>query len=436
MSDLTRTVIRFDRAGKSVTIALDRAPITFEPDSYRVDLAKVTGSTLVERGTALTKLLSKREPIKSVLKSTLASTANAEPSPIYFHVRAGSADAIPWEQIYTPQSGFCALDARWPVGRIARTVRTVRRRALEPPFRMVAVLSAAGVQGQRQLQALLAAKEKTTGIRLRVITGDETVLALAKGKGVDGVLIKGTGPELCQQIAEARPHLLHVLCHGRVVGGVRMLNFGAISDFPGQAGQDQPAFGKINVAVQDMARALATCDPWLVVLAACKSADAEGSDGPAFAHHLVEEGVTAVIGMRRIADITVTDRFCKALYPEVLARVRAATTPAPAGEQDRERIIDWAGALTTPRQVLRDDSNAAEDETWADPVLYAQIDDLWVQAPSQDITPAAYAELQGRLDQYRDTLVTLDRTDADPAAVAEVQALIADAEAVLSQDRT
>ena len=60
---------------------------------------------------------------------------------------AASADELPWEQIYDVQHGFCALDERWPIGRIARRRRQIKVRTFEPPLRIVAVLSAAVLLG-------------------------------------------------------------------------------------------------------------------------------------------------------------------------------------------------------------------------------------------------------------------------------------------------
>lgn len=426
---MARTVIRFEPSGDAVWLNLDRAPIEFTPDSWPIDLAALTGDTLVELGRSLSDLLINREPVRGVLTSAFRSGVDAPPSPIYFHVRAGTADAIPWEQIYAQGPGFCALDGRWPVGRIARTFQTVRGRAFKPPLRIVAVLSAAGQDGSRQLQGLLdAVRCANWGVRLHVITGDETVRDQARGAGVDAALISGNAPDLCKQIARARPHLLHVLCHGRVAAGVRSLSFASIGDFDA----DVDDFGSINLAVTDLARALKACDPWLVVLSACQMADATSLDSPAYAHQLVENGVTAVIGMRRLVDLNDTDRFCAALYPEVISLVREAVKPPPPGQSVGERVVDWAEALTNPRKVMSGADPGVVD-SWLDPVLYAQIDDLRVLPPSEQLSPEQYAELQGKLDQYRGSLATLDRATTDSQAIAEVEALIADAEALLAQ---
>ncbi len=423
-----RTVIGFSRAGDRINISLDRAPVVFDYDSGEVDLGSVSGNTLAELGEALIQLLRTREPVKTGLEAALQLPPGSSPAPLYFHVRAAAADAVPWEQLFAPPNGFCALDARWPVGRIAERVANVRGRGFEPPLRVVAVLSAAGRDPGPQLATLrtaVAAAEMP--VRLHVISGDEDLLKTVTGPGVTTELIGASSPELCRQLAKARPHVVHLLCHGMSVAGVRTLAFATIPDV--DAGRED--FGSLSVSVAELVTALEACDPWLVVLAACQTAQAgeagEGS-GRAFAHDLVSAGATAVIGMRRLVDLTDTDRFCDALYPGVMDTIRAAVQPEAPGEQ----IIEWASVLTGPRRVMGGADPSVQD-SWLDPVLYVQSDDLRVFPQTAQMSADDYSKLQGKLDKYRGWLASQDPATADPAAIAEVRGHIADIEAILSQ---
>jgi hypothetical protein len=440
---MTRTVIGFVPAGKSIYVSLDRAPGVFEPNSAKINLEKLPGNTIMQRGEALVKMLIKRDPIKSGLSAALALPAGSAPSPLYFHVRASAADSISWEQIYAAPHGFCALDPRWPVARIAERIRDVRGRAFKPPLRIVAVLSAAGRNGVPQLDAFLTAvSHAEIATRLHVISGDEDLLAKATGAGVTAECIAGSSPDLCRQIVAAKPHVLHLLCHGRAVAGVRTLAFGTLPDFYAEQQDigslplpvtEQQDFGSLPLPVTDLVGALEGCDPWLVVLSACETAEAaDMANGRALAHAMVSDGVTAVVGMRRLVDLHDMNRFCKALYPEVIAVIRAAVTPASAGQPEKERVIDWASVLTNPRKVLSGTDPSALD-TWLDPVLYVQNDDMRVFPPSEQLSPDDYAKLQGKLDKYRGFLASQDLATAKPEAIAEVRALIADAEAILKQ---
>jgi hypothetical protein len=420
---MSRTIIRLEKSGKSVSVTLDRAPELFDPNSWKINLQKIIGVTLAERGQELLGLLTKRDPVKTVLGSAFKRPVDSPPSPLYFHIRALVADPIPWEQLHVKDIGFCALDARWPIGRIAGREDAVRGRPFKAPLRIVAVLSAAGRDGSEQLEALRSAVDNAgMPVQLHIISGDESVLTAATGDNITSAPIAGNVAEFCAQIVEAKPHVLHLLCHGGAEAGVSLLAFGRIDDF--DAGRTD---GRLRLPVSDLVGSLQACDPWLVVLAACESAGAadDVANGRALAHEMVEKGITAVIGMRRLVDLADTNRFCEHLYPGVLAEIRKAVQPLAEGESG-ERTIDWAVTLTTPRKVMSDGDPAAAD-SWLDPVLYAQREDLRI-FPPQRLSPEEIAELQGRLDKFRDFLAKQDAATLDPVVETEVRARIAEAE--------
>ena len=255
---MMRTIVTFERLGTETTFKLDDAPLDIPGlgENLVIDISHVTGGTLVERGEALIALLNRHEPIRAGLGAVLASPPGSAPSPLYFHVRAASADALEWEQIYAAPYGFCALDKRWPVGRIAARSRPVNDRTFTPPLRIVAVLSAAGRSGVPQLQAILAGlrtpEAAAIGVSLHVISGEEAVLSAAVGPGVTSELIAATVPGLARQITRARPHILHTLCHGGAVAGLRTLAFAHLGDF--EAGiQDS---GSVRLSVPDLVEVL------------------------------------------------------------------------------------------------------------------------------------------------------------------------------------
>jgi CHAT domain len=423
---MTRTIIRLEKSGKSVSVTLDRAPELFDPNSWKINLQNIIGLTLVERGQELLGLLVKRDPVKTVLGAAFKRPVNSPPSPLYFHIRALAADPIPWEQLHVKDIGFCALDTRWPIGRIAGREDAVRGRPFKSPLRIVAVLSAAGRDGSEQLEALRAAIDNAgMPVQLHVISGDESVLTAATGANITSAPIAGNVADFCAQIVEAKPHVLHLLCHGGAEAGVSLLSFGRIDDF--DAGRTD---GRLRLPVSDLVAALQACDPWLVVLAACESAGAadDVANGRALAHEMVEKGITAVIGMRRLVDLADTNRFCEHLYPGVLAEIREAVRPLADGEFG-ERTIDWAVTLTTPRKVMSDGDPAGAD-SWLDPVLYAQREDLRI-FPPQRLSPEEIAEMEGQLDKFRQFLATQDTETLDHVVETEVRARIADVEARL-----
>ena len=179
-----------------------------------------------------------------------------------------------------------------------------------------------------------------------------------------------------------------------------------------------------------LTEALQPSKPWLVVLSACATAAVSG-DGPALANELASSGIPAVVGMRRIVDLTAMDRFCGEFYPQVLALVDGQLAPGQGVS------VDWAAALTDPRTVLRGDPEGVDD-AWTDPVLYAQNQPLQVvmtqAAPSVPAPPPpevlALAERQGELARWRSFLATLDASTPQDL-VDDVREMIAKLEAGL-----
>lgn len=421
---MPRTVIGLSRAGDRVQVTLDRAQVIYQYDTAEVDLTNLPGNTLIERGEALVTLLRQKDPVKTGLDTVLNLPPNAAPAPLYFHVRSDAADAVWWEQIFAAQLGFCALDQRCPVGRIAERVTTVRGRGFVPPLRVVAVLSAARRKPRPQLDAIRKSiRNARLPVKLHVITGDDELMAEINRPGETAELTSGTSPKLCRQIAAARPHVLHLLCHGMTVAGERTLAFARVGDV--DAGRVHA--GSISVPIKDLVRELKSCDPWLVVLAACETAQTSPG-GRAFAHDLVSLGVTAAIGMRRLVDLNDTDLFCRELYPGVLAAIKAAIEPETPGEQ----IIEWASVLTGPRKVMSGPDPSTVD-SWLDPVLYVQREDLRVYAEGPTMSAAGYSHLQGQLDRLVGFLAIADPETTPREVVADVRDKIANAEAILSQ---
>lgn len=432
-----RTIVSFGPLGKGTVVKLEQAPqdVAGILESKRVNLAPLNGGDARARGEELLALLQKHDAVKAALTIALAQPPASEPQPLYFRVLAKAADQLPWEQLYVAPHGFFALDGRWPVGRIASLLREVNDRSFAPPFRVTALLSAAGRSGVPQAESLIAAVTSPTAqtfqARLHVITGEQAVLdtvAAANDPHVTSEVIAAATDQLAEQITNAKPSILHVLCHGGTTAGVRTLALATVQDF--LAGEQT---GSVRLSVPTLVEALRTCDPWLLVLAACETA--ESSEGPAMAHELADAGMPAVIGMRRLVDVTEADRFCAALYPELMATLEQALKPAgDAHQAANRRLIDWATALTGPRRAVAAGDPVAVD-TWSDPVLYAQHDPLRVYVPTAGAayTAEQYAELRAKLDKWVEFRKGLDPATTPEAFLADADARIAELRATLEE---
>jgi hypothetical protein len=426
-----RTIVALEPIGSQITLKLDSAPLAVPGlgDQMLIDLSTLAGNTLIERGQAVFTLLDQHEPIHLSLLSTLGMPVNTPLSPLYFHIRARAADSVPWETLYHTPGGFCALDPGLPIGRIAASRQQVAPRPFTSPLRIVAVLSAARRSGKRQvaaLQAAVAAAGATAlNVHLHVISGEQEVLDAAAGPHVTTELIATDQPALSRQITAAAPHILHVLCHGGVVGGERTLSFAHFGDVEADA-----EHGSVRMSARQLAAAVLPGDPWLIVLSACDTAEAtSGEDGPALANNVVSAGVPAVIGMRRLVDLSAANQFCEALYPELLAVVATVLTPAPRPEV---RVVDWAAALTNPRRVLGG-ADPSLGDAWTDPVLYVQDEVLQVFLPSARLGPDEFAKLSAKIDTFRRLRGRLDPLTTDPAVIADLDARITELEDDLAQ---
>lgn len=428
---MTGMVVALEPFGTQTVARLDDAPQDLPGlgENCLVDLTPLPAGTVRQRGESLMERLGAHQYVRSGIDRALEAAPGAEPAPLYFRVIAEAADDLPWEWLYVHGTGFCSLDARWPVARIARRRRVVTPREFVPPLHLVAVLAAAGRPGLTQYSHLVAAVASDDGravdARLEVITGDPDVLDRARADDsglVTATPLPPTNAGLANAIQDAEPDVLHVLCHGGIDDtGVASLAFATLADFDQPAGQ-----GGVWMALSQLSHSVRQANPWLVVLNACGTADA--SAGRALAHELAAEGVPAVVGMRRLVDILNADRFSQALYPSVMATVRRAVDPeGPPGA----RVLDWAGALTAPRAALAG-GHPDTEEAWGDPVLYLQVDALRVTPVPAQQAIGTLSEVQAHIDVWEGVVASMDPMETEPAVLAEAVQRLADLRAALA----
>jgi hypothetical protein len=417
------SIQRLDDGDTVVSLETSPLPMMASTAGTRVELRPLKGTTAKARGAELVKVLRRSRAVKSVLDAMVT----LDPvSPIYLRF-AGDAEAVvdrlPWEQLYATPPGFFALDARWPIARIPARTQDPRSREYRAPFAVVAILSAAERDGLPQFEAIADAVEAARGdglpVTLHVLTGQREVHEAAKTRGVDYVTVDwiGTTPaKLSAQIKAARPAILHILCHGASSSAEPGLSIATRKSITGG-----PDAQHIYLGVAAAVRALQSTEPWLVVLAACESANSR--DTQSLTRALVESGAPAVIGMRRIVDLSAIDAFCGDVYPELLRIVREAVSPdKPA------TYLEWAPALTVARQNAAQRA-AAADESWADAVIYLQDEHLEFVMASADAEQIA--ELEGELAQYRVFLGRSDLKSFPEGLVEEARQKMADIRAKL-----
>jgi len=414
-------------------VSLLRAPFDLPNagQGRRVMLLELEGGDGKTRGKQLARLIRRCPPVKDVLRHVLQQNDVDEAVvPIYIRFSDEKVDRLPWEELYVLPPGFVALDARWPIARISARVQILKPRVLRLPFRVVAVLSAARDRpGLPQFEALVRAvdeaREASLPTRLHVLTGDKEVFDAATKLGEPHITVEwlaATRSEVIEQIAAAKPAVLHILCHGGVRAAEPGLQVATPRDFRNRA-----AVGSVYLGVNDVARALGAHESWLVVLAACDSANAR--TGQSLARALVDAGAPAVIGMRKITDLSATDLLVDKLYPQLFRLVKTASE-----EDTNDRGLEWAPALTAARQAAAAGVNLSRDLAWSESILYVQDDVLRFSLDSgAKLSPEEIAELRAEKEEWEAFLGRLDPATAPRNLLHDVKAKIQEIDTALAE---
>lgn len=428
------TIIAIEVLGDKGILKLDDAPndIAGIGENGEIDLTPVQAGDLLQRGSALLERLTHHPPVQAGIQNLLQRPHGAEPSPLYLQLRTDRADPMLWESLHAAGYGFCALDERWPIARMAKRLRQGSQMTYDGTLRIVAVLSAAGLPTEPQFEVFrqlsLHPRAADVGLRIHVITGD-TALLDAAGPRLHLELIATTPLELKNQIVRADPTILHLMGHGGTTAGVDSVTFASFMDF-----DVQTTTGSITLNRHQLLSSLTESSCWMTVLNACSSADANadvGVETSALAHALASEGVPAVVGMRRLVDASVTNDFCANLYPRIVAGL-ADAIDVPFGT---EAMIDWATVLTDARVSLAQNDPVARD-VWTDPVMYTQRPPFRFVVAQSPEAAADVVELQAQLDLFERAFAQLEESGASFELLDEVSVRIANLEDQLADAGT
>ena len=366
------------------------------------------------------KLTAAHEAVRDALADSLRAPAG-EVRPVYFMITAEPAEGLHWEALCMDNGSFLALDRRWPIGRMAHSGRdwsAAGPRPFAPPLRMLAVISALGVDGRNEWRRLYEAvknvRQAGLAVRLRVLVGEEPLLeelrALPAGE-VEFDTLKAGGEQLENEVNAFAPHILHFFCHGTTSFGPR-LEFATIAD----RDQDDRATGSITLSASQLVNLQAMKQLWLVTLNSCEGAKG-GSEVRSLAHTLVADGgVPAVVGMAEPVDASDAHAFCGAFYGAVLEDIRVAAQTPPGASAE----LEWARGLYSPRRRLAEaHQDAAQSRQWLLPVLYVGVAPFAIQSVPATADPA----VRTRASLVEEAIRTLG-PDAPPAVIQELRALL------------
>lgn len=330
--------------------------------------------------------------------------------PIFVRLAAGHAEMIPWETLCNADDEFMALDARWPIGRISDAADGQSHPAcpLQLPVRMMAVISAFNVRGQKKEWEVLAksvseARQAGLPVTLHVLVGDaETRAAVQKSidQGMPDVTIAGieqTPTRMVQDIVAFAPHLLHFFCHGHAgsAGAEPSLELATNADYL----DPEVKVGSVRLRVKQLNGVLAMQSTWLLTLNCCSSG-AASTELTSIAHQAVASGFPAAVAMIEPVDARDAHEFTRTFYRALFVDLHRAAA-ALAGKAVGEMVdFEFAPAMHHARSAICDlhDGDAPNARQWVLPVLYVRgVEPLRLQRTPAVAPGAADDPLQQRL---------------------------------------
>jgi hypothetical protein len=363
-----------------------------------------TDALLAQYGDKLAQGLLQHQAIAQVLQRAFNATP-ADVHTVGLTVRADQGRQIRWEALRDPQGRFVALDGLCHIGRTVRRLAGAPQAAREfvPPLRILAFLSAAGLDARQEWEALStaieAARDKGLLVEADVRIGQDDLRTDAEfhaallSKKHDGAIRVGSlpasAPALEVAIRDARPHILHFFCHGQAAMGASFLELATTVDHL----QGRP--GSVHVSIDTLTRLPELRDVWLVVLNCCEGAMA-GTDIDSMAERMVEgAGLGAAIGMLEPITVGEANRFCAALYPELFHVLDDVLKMQPGGGT---RFVNLTPAMSRARRELRDlNPPLRPGPRWTLPVLFQCEEPVQVYRGGAPAPQTAAAPPQGAL---------------------------------------
>ena len=162
------------------TIAGAKVPHPFDVDPD--DLPSWSDAEAVRlHGQNIFARLERHPAVQNALQGLL-QTPSQQIRSLYFQLDVADAERLCWETLCDDQGRFLALDRRWPIARIADSVvdRYLPIYEFAPPLRLAAFISALGIEGKPEWdalrQAVVKGRQSNCPIDLAVFVGEQPLL--------------------------------------------------------------------------------------------------------------------------------------------------------------------------------------------------------------------------------------------------------------------
>jgi CHAT domain-containing protein len=429
---MSRVAIRFERFSNTPsTFRLHQTPqVRSEPtivEPFRLTQAQVQGPPRTS-GETLFAALGNNKDVSEAFDFVFGQETLV---PVYLEMAKGaeSADAFPWEYLFSNTQRFLALSEFWPIARSLYsaslpnvTFRELTITAGRPQIRVLVVLGA-GDDWEWEWKAFRAlsekAKEQRCDLRLRILVGHgDASRKINREAGADIASPFKNLDELWALVRDETflPNVIHFLCHG--TGGTDpVMHCATILDYETETKERFDV-----IAPSELLRQIPkTQFLWMIVLNCCELADATAESQQSFARGLLGNEAPVVIAHRAPIEVTDAAEVTRGLYESILNKAKVAAHLGP-------RDVDWADVLAIARDRLiskhrkgTGPQTAESTVQWSLPVVYVTSPGFVMLTNHGDPDPAGSARaatnsaMQGELldvdqlpDKYREHIDNIE----------------------------
>lgn len=392
---MRETVVSIQRGDKNSLVVSLGSPSKHDGASDVLSLPLIAGKmppldtsdNVTNYGLMVRKALASHPAIGKELDEMFGIT-EPERLALKFLIGTPIGEGLRWETLHSgpPAERFLAISDMCTISRVTTLSNiSAALRAFTYPLQMVALLSAAGVSADKELEKIcgqVMEARKELELRCTIYLGEQELLdscqkRIAEGdlkdQGITVKQIPTTATEIGILLRDTPMQFLHFFCHGVERTGVQGLSLATINDHDKNKANDNAAASTIFLSVDALSSALAlNSNIWITVLNSCSGAAAV-RQLYSMASTVAKKGCPYTVGMADPIDIDAATTFSEAFYGELFTIVKKGLSD---GAANAPLVLDLSPAVIPARKIIHDHcSNAAPDAfgRWLLPLLYERI---------------------------------------------------------------